>query len=66
MTDVSDQIGHNNRFMLVREGTTGVLRDAHFNERTRRIQMYYPGEFSSVDMPLYVNPNNPDHYEVYI
>ena len=63
MTDVSAGQKHSERTVLVREGITGILREAHPNERTRRIQMYYPGNFSSLDMPVYVNSNNPENVE---
>lgn len=61
MTDVSAEVSHEDRQILVRESRTGILRDADQAERDRRIQMYYPSKHSSIQIPRYIDV---DHSQI--
>jgi len=61
MTDVSAEVAHEDRQILVRESRTGVLRDADQTERDRRIEMYYPSKHTSIQIPRYIDV---DHSQI--
>ena len=61
MTDVSAEVAHEDRQILVRESRTGILRDADQIERNRRIEMYYPSKHTSIQIPRYIDV---DHSQI--
>lgn len=61
MTDVSAEVAHEDRQILVRESRTGILRDADQTERDRRIEMYYPSKHTSIQIPRYIDV---DHSQI--
>jgi len=61
MTDVSAEVPHEERQILVRESRTGILRDADQTERDRRIEMYYPSKHTSIQIPRYIDV---DHSQI--
>ena len=58
MTDVSAEMSHEDRQILVRESRTGILRDADQTERDRRIEMYYPSKHTTIQTPRYIDVNH--------
>ena len=61
MTDVSAEMSHEDRQILVRESRTGILRDADQTERDRRIEMYYPSKHTTIQIPRYIDV---DHSQI--